>query len=395
MKTRLLIIIGIIAVIAISITSISFAYNQEIKLIMGMQTDDTSSVDKLELPDPICFVIDRSTSGESGSGVTMDTCITLEKFEEIGCTKPMLEHLLRYSNLLDEELDGLWSLNEVGLPDGMPSEDFDECVDAIVEKRPILNSKSQDGVKTCPDGQDYNVVLFKCVISCDEDLVYNGHTESCSTEFELKYHGFCNEGFVYSPTLHECHSDNSVSHVPLKDPPRTLPPEPTPTHESKIMKKAEELGITNIMKAVDSQELSYDEKKDYIKIRYEESPNKIPSLNIRIKDFTRNLEYGERPTFTVIETGYAIPCTHPTLEVYYLKQETGNEYTPDDLVYKDRIMYSCPFFDSFYPVLKFWDETDFEPFPVCEREGRYLVVGDSGYERMPLEEYYCGIENED
>ena len=166
--------------------------------------------------------------------------------------------------------------------------------------------------------------------------------------------------------------------------------------EPEIMKKARDLGINNIMKAVDSEELSFDEKKEYIQIKYEEDgPVTTPSLNIRIKDFTRNLEYGERPTFTVIETGYAIPCTHPTLEVYYLKQETGNEHTPDDLVYRDRIMYSCPFFDSFYPVLKVWDETDFEPFPVCEREGRYLVVGDSGYERMPLEEYYCGVENED
>ncbi|AJW70286.1 cupredoxin domain-containing protein [Nitrosopumilus adriaticus] len=165
--------------------------------------------------------------------------------------------------------------------------------------------------------------------------------------------------------------------------------------EPGIMKKARDLGINNIMDAVDSEELSFDEKKEYIQIRYEEDgPVTTPSLNIRIKDFTRNLDYGERPTFTVIETGYAIPCTHPTLEVYYLKQETGNEHTLDDLVYEDRIMYSCPFFDSFYPVLKFWDETDFEPFPVCEKEGRYLVVGDSGYERMPLEEYYCGMENQ-
>ncbi|AJW70341.1 hypothetical protein [Nitrosopumilus adriaticus] len=265
----------------------------------------------------------------------------------------------------------------------------------------ILNTDNTDRYltydesKTCPDGQNYNQVLFKCVVSCEGDLVYNGNTDSCTTHFERKYHGFCNEGLTYSPSLHVCLGDDSdVQIPPLKDPPRTAPPEPIPTLESKIMKKAEELGITNIMKAVDSKELSYDEKKDYIKIRYEESPGQIPSLNIRIKDFTRNLEYGERPTFTVIETGYANPCTHPKLEVYHLKQEIGNDHTSNDLVYEDRIVYSCPFFDSFYPVLKFWDETDFDPFPVCEKEGRYLVVGDSGYERMPLEEYYCGIENE-
>lgn len=168
-----------------------------------------------------------------------------------------------------------------------------------------------------------------------------------------------------------------------------LKPELEPEDKSNVMKKARELGIDNIMEAVDSEKLTSDEKREYIKIRYEESPNTIPSLNIRIKDFTRNLEFGERPTFTLIETGYAIPCTHPTLEVYLLKQEIGNDHTPDDLVYEDKIVHSCPSFGSFYPVLKFWDETDFKPFPVCEKEGRYLIVGDSGYERGALEEYYC------
>ncbi|MFB5647154.1 MAG: hypothetical protein ACE5RO_03300 [Candidatus Nitrosomaritimum yanchengensis] len=155
------------------------------------------------------------------------------------------------------------------------------------------------------------------------------------------------------------------------------------------------LGINNVMEAVDSEELSFDEKREYIQIRYEEDgPVTTPSLNIRIKDFTRYLEYGERPTFTVIETGYANPCTAPKLEVYLLKQEIGNDHTRDDLIYEDQIIRSCPFFDSFYPILNFWDESDFRPFPICEKEGRYLVVGDSGYERIPLEEYYCGVENE-
>lgn len=165
--------------------------------------------------------------------------------------------------------------------------------------------------------------------------------------------------------------------------------------EPDVMKKTKVLGIDNIMEAVDSEKLIYDEKLEYIKIRYEESPNNIPSMNIRIKDLTRNLEHGERPTFTLIETGYAIPCTHPNLEVYLLKQESGNDHTLDDLVYEDKIVYPCPFYDSFYPVLKFWDETDFKPFPKCEKEGRYLIVGDSGYEYMALEEYYCNAQGKE
>ncbi|MGY5148378.1 MAG: hypothetical protein ACW9W4_10310 [Candidatus Nitrosopumilus sp. bin_7KS] len=165
--------------------------------------------------------------------------------------------------------------------------------------------------------------------------------------------------------------------------------------EKEIIKKAKELGINNIMQAVDSEELSYDEKKEYIKIRYEESSNKIPSLNIRIKDFDRHLEFGERPTFTVIETGYASTCTSPKLEVYYLKNETGYDLKTDELIYENKIVYPCPEpTSSYFPILKFWDDADFEPFPACDKTGRYLVVGDSGYERMSLEEYYCGMENE-
>ncbi|MCA9827964.1 MAG: hypothetical protein KC444_06185 [Nitrosopumilus sp.] len=45
MKTRNLIITVGIVIVVISMTSISLAYNQEIKLIMGMQTDDKPSID--------------------------------------------------------------------------------------------------------------------------------------------------------------------------------------------------------------------------------------------------------------------------------------------------------------------------------------------------------------
>ena len=59
--------------------------------------------------------------------------------------------------------------------------------------------------------------------------MYNGYTDSCTTEFELKYHGFCNEEYIYNPSTHKCISNQGLSHNPLKDPPRTAPPEPEPT----------------------------------------------------------------------------------------------------------------------------------------------------------------------
>ena len=95
----------------------------------------------------------------------------------------------------------------------------------------IANSLLQNDAKNCSDDQTYDKILFKCVVSCEGDLVYNGYTDSCTTEFELKYHGFCNDGHTYHPSTHICLSDGNgfpanLSHEPLKDPPRTAPSEP-------------------------------------------------------------------------------------------------------------------------------------------------------------------------
>ena len=160
--------------------------------------------------------------------------------------------------------------------------------------------------------------------------------------------------------------------------------------QSAIQTKAKQLVIDNIMEAIDSEELSYDEKKEYIKFRYEQDPYIIPSLALRIKDFPRELEEGERPTFTLIEAGYANPCTAPQLEVYLIKGERGlDSFSEDEPIFEGRIVYSCPEFEKFYPILNYWDEQDFPLFPACRYEGIHVIVGDSGMERGALEEYYC------
>ncbi|MFQ5440147.1 MAG: hypothetical protein ACE5DL_01650 [Nitrosopumilaceae archaeon] len=120
-------------------------------------------------------------------------------------------------------------------------------------------------------------------------------------------------------------------------------------------------------------------------------------INIKLEDLTRNVELGSLPTFKVVESGWGNGCTSPILEVYYMKQKIGNDHTSDDLIYEHQIVYSCPEYDPVFPpnpVQRIWNESDFSGFPICEQQGRYLIVGDSGYERHALEEYYCGIENE-
>ena len=54
---------------------------------------------------------------------------------QIGCNQQILAHLANYSNLLDEEFDGIYVIYVIGLPDGVSAEKFEECVDIIFEKR--------------------------------------------------------------------------------------------------------------------------------------------------------------------------------------------------------------------------------------------------------------------
>ena len=148
MKTRLLIILGIV------LTSIVFGTYQSLMYSCGtlpvfMETPYSPTLWKCLdiwenqseqpqpqriLPDPICFTI-TATSGETGSAVSLEQCFPLKKKKKLGCTKPMLEHIYKYSNLLDEQFDGKYIRNLVGLPDGVSEEKYDECTSSIFENR--------------------------------------------------------------------------------------------------------------------------------------------------------------------------------------------------------------------------------------------------------------------
>ncbi len=58
-----------------------------------------------------------------------------EELYQMGCEQSILAHITKYSNLLDEEFDGTYSLDWIGLPNGMSKEKFNECVDFIYQKR--------------------------------------------------------------------------------------------------------------------------------------------------------------------------------------------------------------------------------------------------------------------
>ncbi len=92
----------------------------------------------------LCFIIDSATSGESGSAVSLEKCIPLSDLNYLGCDKPILEHLFKYSNLLDEEFHGVYGIEDIGLPDGVSQEFFEECVDYIYEKRISIGLENEN-----------------------------------------------------------------------------------------------------------------------------------------------------------------------------------------------------------------------------------------------------------
>lgn len=51
------------------------------------------------------------------------------------CDKSILDHIANYTNLLDEDFDGNYGFEDLGLEDGGSQEKFEECFDYILEKR--------------------------------------------------------------------------------------------------------------------------------------------------------------------------------------------------------------------------------------------------------------------
>jgi hypothetical protein len=70
----------------------------------------------------------------------------LELIDEIidhGCTEPAINHVFRYSNLLDDSFDGTYYIDAIGYPDDLSQVEFDKCVKIILEKR-ISNVENEN-----------------------------------------------------------------------------------------------------------------------------------------------------------------------------------------------------------------------------------------------------------
>ena len=58
-----------------------------------------------------------------------------EELRNFGCGEKIISHLSKHTNLLDEEFDGKWYIEEIGLPSDVSYEKFDECMAFLIEIR--------------------------------------------------------------------------------------------------------------------------------------------------------------------------------------------------------------------------------------------------------------------
>lgn len=129
----------IIILIAISVVAVLFVILPMIGTIWWssydpreMRTSSKSTWQTLE--EQMCFTPPH-TSGDKDRPVSTNTCIPLKTLEAIGCTKPILNHISRYTNLLDDNFDGTVYRNLIGLPDGVSEKEYDVCFNFLHEIR--------------------------------------------------------------------------------------------------------------------------------------------------------------------------------------------------------------------------------------------------------------------
>ena len=162
MKIQLLIIFGIVTV---SIGLGTSAY------VINVQSQCESMLGDTHYPRPLTFwnclefmkMTENSNISEVNSGWITDEdycgkwCNQKELYQ-MGCNKQILRHIYKYTNLLDEDFDGTFSGEWVGLPEGVSEKKYQECIDFIYEQRRSLKIE-----KIAPTIDDFRETLSKSI----------------------------------------------------------------------------------------------------------------------------------------------------------------------------------------------------------------------------------------
>lgn len=198
---KIFIIIPIITVLVVSITAVSLLYNQEIKMGLEMMTSDEKP-EPAHIPDPICFTIGKATSGEIGSAVSSEACFPLSDFESLGCDRSILEYIYKYTNLLDEEFDGTYLRNAVGLPEGVSEEEYEKCAGSIYEKRKSMSENMEFESFSIVEGTKVQLEGVIMDMRLGPDHQYSFFTNDSRYTFNTGSEGITLEGINNKDDLH-------------------------------------------------------------------------------------------------------------------------------------------------------------------------------------------------
>jgi len=158
LKARVLIIIGIVFA---SIGLGTSAY------VINVQSQCESTLEDTHYPRPLTFwncleytkTVENSFPSEANSVWITDEdycskwCNQKELYK-MGCNQQILEHISKYTNLLDENFDGIFSREWISLPDGISEEKYQECIDFIYEQRSSVEIEKTESENIEPESEE-------------------------------------------------------------------------------------------------------------------------------------------------------------------------------------------------------------------------------------------------
>lgn len=144
------------------------------------------AISALSLP----FIIsETSPKPEIPNNIDLQLIDTLVEF---GCSELAIYHLMNYSNLLNEEYDGVYYLEWIGLPDGLSKEDFDKCLQIATsiresnytttsEPQPLTLEQMEDNLDQTPR-EKHESTHEKGEYSAPRDLSLRSNSETITLQ---------------------------------------------------------------------------------------------------------------------------------------------------------------------------------------------------------------------
>jgi len=128
MKTRLLIIIGIIAIVSAGSFVILFQTQ--------LTNSDETHLSLLLDGNSLCF--------DSFDEEPVEICYSLDELGTYRCSIPILEHLAQYSNWLDADFTGMFYIEWPSLPNNISEKDYDACIEFLKSVRSPLKQENEN-----------------------------------------------------------------------------------------------------------------------------------------------------------------------------------------------------------------------------------------------------------